>query len=195
MSQGYYLEAVRDLIRSTYGFGRDKCDVTPGGRPTPKAGKLFVGITPSNWSNIAPPSDVHWGEASGFDVVVSVQCGHVAFDRLGEVVVLGQMSDQYPERGLLDRCDRLAKLLHMSYPLMNAANELIAATDPSRDGFVKPARWRNSSWMGEQSWDWFHAVQPPKVSTNAVAGVAVRVSFDSAELYDSLDDTEAYALP
>lgn len=197
MSARALMVAVRETIRAKYGLKENGCKITPNGRPVPSAGRLFYGVHGYESSNNQPEADTAYGASAGFQVTISVRTAHIPFDKLDDVLYDAVLDDQYPERGLYDRCEKLRNLLHMSYPLMDRAGEILrqemTAEASARNVFVKPPRWLNTYDMGEQSGDWFWGGQPTEMS-RAIPAVAIRLSFGQANLYEKLDDLAGYAL-
>lgn len=146
------LLAVRDQARKTValgglGFDDQKCDVTPGGKPHPRAGKFFMGI--------------HRGGTQGVQVIpherdysikitVSLRIEQ-PFDRVGHALL------EDATTGLDDRADAIIAMMeNYQYVIMNAANTYIGA---SYNGFVEPLRFTGSEETQIVGGDWFEAEQ------------------------------------
>lgn len=197
MSARALLLAVRDQIRTTYTLDEGQCDLMDDGQPPPRAGELFVAVHPAgSWQNAAPEADTYLRELFGFHVTVSVKLGHVPVDRKGRAAILDEiLSTNRPGVALVDRCERLAKILHLNYTIMAAANVYLQANDADREPLVKPPRFEVGVGPMKKSPDWWHLPTTTPTKANAAFGLSCELRFGRGEVSDQLEDLAGYALP
>lgn len=150
MSVSYLLEAVRDHLRSELQLADDQCDVTPGGRPTPASGQLFVGVDDAGSEN---STTQYLSETVSVDVFVSIRAGDVPTDRKGRVIYLAN------SRSINSLCDRVRLALSGKYEVTNAANVLLQAAAATAVGFQRPLHYMGSGPARSESGNWSYSTQ------------------------------------
>jgi len=184
MASNYRLQnalnrAVRDEIRGTLAYPAASCELTFDGRPTPRSGKVFVGV--------------HRGERRS----LHRECLE---EDLGVAVTLTMRINEPPDRwgpdligkveaGLDDRADQLRVCVHRDckdYRIIRAANKLLGAgTDgySGINGFVEPLSFQQIDQPRIVGAGWFLA-KPEAVEL----GLAVTLRFGGAKVLQTLDD-------
>lgn len=176
MSLRALLRGVRDTIRTTYTLDETGCQVTPDGKPDPVCGEWFYAVHPGGTSNAARN---YLDERADFYVTLTRRAGFSPEDRIGEEVLLDNA-------GILARADQLKALLHMEYPVMDAANALIPGFGVTVNGFVEPPGFLRLDYLGPKGPDWFWA----EGYDPAPSGIAVQLAFGGARrIQDTRSDT------
>jgi len=137
-----YLLAIRDDFRAPnpngLGLKTADCDVTPGGKPPPRAGKMFVSIHAGSRSQ---GSDTHCHREYAAHITLSLRID-MPFDRIGSDVL------EQAQMGLDDRADAIiARMQNQQWELMAAANTKIdqAVGELVANGFLEPLRYRSDN--------------------------------------------------
>lgn len=162
-SEGVLLRGVRDSLRTALSLDATGCQVTADGRPDPMCGEWFVAVHGASTTNSARN---HLDERVGLSVTITRRTGFTPQDRIGEEAVLD----------LFGMASWVKALIHMEYPVMDAANALIDGFNVSTNGFVEPLDFQTQQYLGPQgpSWFWSEGVD------DATTGIAVTLSFGNA---------------
>lgn len=166
------LEGLRNALRTALSLDKTGCQVTADGRPDPMCGEWFVAVHPGNTAN---SQRNYLDERADASVTITRRTGFAPHDRLGEEAVFD----------LLDYAGRVKAVVHMEYPILDAANRLITGTAEhaaatggavTTNGFVEPLGFVSQQYLGPQGSSWFFA----EGMEDAVTGIAVRLDFAGA---------------
>lgn len=173
MSMRALLTAVRNRLRAAItdvppglGYETRQCEVGWDGQPPPMAGQVFVAVHPGS---ITSQSDQAMDEYYDLTVTLSMRLGQFPVDRWGERSLI--LSDT----GLYARAEAIRALLHMNYPVQDAANAIIGAQD---NGFVETIRYLGMGALREQGPDWWWAESEQQ--TEAPVGLSVEIRLGKA---------------
>lgn len=168
MSQRAIIAATVEYLRQQLSLSPDECAETPDGQPTPAGGEWFYGVWDGSWTNT---EDEYLDEYIGLTLTISGRVNRVPPDRVGPEFV------SVPDTGLSDRCRWCVLHLHNNYPVMNAANAIIAQDGTGALGFVEPLRFREVGRRTPRRGSWWHG-RPPK--GQRVAGYSQTLTFARA---------------
>lgn len=172
MTERAMLQGLRNALRTALSLDETGCQVTADGRPDPMCGEWFYAIHPGGTSNTQRN---YLDETADCSVTITRRTGFTPQDRIGEEAVFE----------LLDRASAVKAIVHMEYPVMDAANTLIPGTaehvavnggSVTTNGFVEPLGFRSQQYLGPQGNSWFWA----EGMDDAVTGLAVRLDFAGA---------------
>lgn len=159
MSWNALLRSVRDQLRASTGSGglgyaTAACEITPDGRPAPRAGKFFVAVHQGGRQQI---DEEGTEETYAVNVTVSMRVDG-PWDRIGpDLLALATL-------GVNDRAAAIrANLTNNQYKVMNYANVLFSAVPDGSggsglvNGFVEPLWYRGEEGPTLVGGGWFHA--------------------------------------
>lgn len=170
MSQQALLIAVRDALKSEFNWNSDQCEVCFGGYPKPVCGELFVAVHEGGESSVEQ-GDYDLSEAFAVNITVTRRTPYAPTDRWGTEILT-------KADGLSDVCRKIRNVIHFSYPVMNAANELITV---EADKFYHPLLWINTTPPAEKGPEWFGAARDKYEEGMLVnTGVAKTIYFGKA---------------
>lgn len=168
MSFRAYLQAIRARCvlganDGGLGYQEAECDITPHGRPHPRAGKLFLGWFAGPRSQ---GSDTHDHREYQATAVLSLRINE-PLDRVSNALFHQVTS------GMMDRVDAvIAMMQNYQWQIMAEANAIIdnaAGGTGVVNGFLEPLRYRSDDGEPqEQSGEWYSA-DPQKYSAATVA--------------------------
>jgi hypothetical protein len=145
--------AVRDTLRNTYGYA--ECEIMDDGRPPPRAGGTFISV---HGAKVRSDRDNQLMEYYDFSVTLTVRIT-IAEDRVGDQLLHRNIARLIAEReGLWAKVEQLRRALHMSWPVLAAANENMRQwLDGVVYGFCEPARYTGCTSPKLVGGEWFTA--------------------------------------
>lgn len=173
--------AASNRLRDALALKAIECDVMDGPEPPNNAGAVFYAVHGGGgWNN---PAKECLDERLGFRVTVSMRVADSPRDRTGRSRLA------LAKAGLVDRCNDVVAVLHGSYEVMNAANDLIG----DAQGFVEPPRFRDagSGDPTEVGPHWFGG-QP---SQDRLAGITLTLTFRDARRVRAIQNLTLVGLP
>lgn len=167
MSEEVLQRATRDIFRrptDTGGLGLKvaDCDMTSGGKPAPRCGKVFYGIHQGG-CNATQAGSLE--EYHALDVTITIRLDG-PMDRVGA----DKINDA--ELGLNRKLHELKTFMtRKQHVVMNAANDMLA-DDVS--GFVEPLRFLGAGSPEERGAEWFAS------EDDSACGLSVTLHFGEA---------------
>jgi hypothetical protein len=172
MLDALMLSVVTQLQAAPLSYTSHQCGVQPDGQPPAACGELYLAVHAAGWQLDDNEHELLEGSYS-LTVTLSARAGRSPHDRIGTGIVT------LADTGLLARARAVAVQIHMSYDVMDRANESVPAGE---NGFLEPLRFAGVGPVMAKppSWFWSDGKQA------GPAGVAVEVRFNRARRFEKL---------